>query len=267
MDNVITFSGECIAAYVVMAVLGIGIPVAAALVWRFGLNKGTLKATFIGAGMFFLFVVVLEGLLHTVMMPLVGGNIVLYALYGGFAAGIFEETARFLAFKFLLKRHRNAETAVSYGLGHGGFEALYLVGITAVSVLMMSASVNAMGSAEFIASFSAGNDTIAAQLEQQLLYYSQATLPNAFLAIAERIVAMALHVSLSVLVMEAVMIKGRLWLYPAAVVIHALMDMPAVLYQCGAIPIWACLLAMTLFTAVWVCVAAKRYKSLVSMAD
>ena len=43
----IVFSAESIASLVIMAALGIGIPVAAALVWRFALHKGTMKATFI----------------------------------------------------------------------------------------------------------------------------------------------------------------------------------------------------------------------------
>lgn len=262
MNTEIVFSPETIAAFALMAVLGIAVPVAAVLVWRFGLKKGTLKATFIGAGMFFVFVSVLEKLLHMVMLPLVSGNIVLYVLYGALAAGIFEETARFLSFRFLLKRELSAENAVSYGIGHGGCECVLMLGITAVSILAMAASVNAAGSAELIAGMSAGNETIAAQLEQQLLGYSHTTLPGAFIAVFERVVAMALHVSLSVFVMEAVMVKGRMWLYPAAVLIHALMDVPAVLYQVGAIPIVVCELMMAAFTAVWAVIAVKRYKFL-----
>lgn len=247
----IVFSAESIASLVIMAALGIGIPVAAALVWRFALHKGTMKATFIGAGMFFLFAIILERLLHMVMVPVVSGNVVLYVVYGAVAAGVFEETARFLSFRFLMKNSRSAENAVSYGLGHGGFEALYLLGLTALSALMMAASVNSMGVNEFINSASGGSDAVA-----------QSSYSGAALAVFERIVAMALHVSLSVLVMEAVMVKGRMWLYPAAIVIHALMDVPAVLYQCGAINIVVCEVIMAVFTAVWAVVAVKRYKYL-----
>ena len=219
----IVFSAESIASLVIMAALGIGIPVAAALVWRFALHKGTMKATFIGAGMFFLFAIILERLLHMVMVPVVSGNVVLYVVYGAVAAGVFEETARFLSFRFLMKNSRSAENAVSYGLGHGGFEA---------------------------------------QLMAQLAGFAQSSYSGAALAVFERIAAMALHVSLSILVMEAVMVKGRMWLYPAAIVIHALMDVPAVLYQCGAINIVVCEVIMAVFTAVLAVVAVKRYKYL-----
>ena len=253
----IVFTAESIASLVIMAALGIGIPVAAALVWRFALHKGTMKATFIGAGMFFLFAIILERLLHMVMVPVVSGNVVLYVVYGAVAAGVFEETARFLSFRFLMKNSRSAENAVSYGLGHGGF-----LGLTALSALMMAASVNSMGVGEFINSASGGSDAVAQQLMAQLAGFAQSSYSGAALAVFERIAAMALHVSLSVLVMEAVMVKGRMWLYPAAIVIHALMDVPAVLYQCGAINIVVCEVIMAVFTAVWAVVAVKRYKYL-----
>lgn len=258
----IVFSGETIAAYAITGAICILFPVAAALIWRFCFKKGSLKFTFIGAGMFFLFAIILERLLHSVMLPLVSGNVVIYCIYGASAAGIFEETARFLSFRFLMKNSRSAENAVSYGLGHGGFEAIYLAGITSISVLMMAAAISASGTEAMIQSFSDGNEAVAETLYSQLSSYAKLTMSGALVGIFERIVAMVLHVSLSVLVMESVMIKGRAWLYPAAIIIHALMDVPAVLYQCGAIPITVCEVIMTVFTAVWAVIAYKRYKFL-----
>ncbi len=258
----LVFSQESIWSLAAMAVFGILLPVAAVLVWRLALHKGNMRSVFIGAGMFFLFAIILERLLHMAVMPLVSGNIVLTALYGGLAAGVFEETARFLSFRFLMRNDRSAESAVSYGLGHGGFEAIYLLGLTAVSALMMAASVSSMGVTEFLNSASGGSEAVAEQLRAQLEGFAQVNAANAALSIFERIVAMTLHVSLSVLVMEAVMVKGRMWLYPAAIVIHALMDVPAVLYQCGAIPLPVCEIIMTAFTAVWAVVAFRRYKFL-----
>ena len=260
--NEIVFSGEAIAAHAVIAVLCILIPVGAALVWRFCLKKGSMKYTFIGAGMFFLFAIILERLLHQVMLPLVSGNVLLYTLYGALAAGIFEETARYISFRFLMKYSRSAENAVSYGLGHGGFEAIYLAGITSISVLMMAAEISSSGTAQMIQNFTGGSEAVAEQLRAQLVGFSQMTIPTALISVFERIVAMALHVSLSVLVMESVMVKGKAWLYPAAMAIHALMDVPALLYQSGKIPLLVCEAIMTAFTAVWVFVAIRYYKAL-----
>jgi uncharacterized membrane protein YhfC len=49
----------------------------------------------------------------------------LYAVLGALLAGLFEETGRFIAFKFLLKKRTDRKTAISYGIGHGGFEAIF----------------------------------------------------------------------------------------------------------------------------------------------
>ncbi len=262
----IVFSAESIVSLAIMAVLGIGIPVAAALVWRFALHKGTIKATLIGAGMFFLFAIVLERLLHMLVIPLILNEPVLYVIYGALAAGLFEETARFLSFRFFLKKNRSAENAVSYGLGHGGCEMLLLMGIIGVNALAMIAIVNSTGASEFSNAMASEVDAYTSvSITSQLSAYSQTTLAGALIGVFERIVAVALHVSLSVLVMEAVMVKGRIWLYPAAIVIHALMDIPAVLYQIGAINILLCEIIMTAFTAVWVVVAVKRYRFLKTM--
>lgn len=260
--NDIVFSPESIISLVLMAVLGIAVPAAAALVWRFRFRKGTLKATFIGAGMFLLFAMVLERLLHVLVLPLVMNNVVLYVIYGAVAAGLFEETARFLSFRFFLKKNRSAENAVSYGLGHGGCEMILLLGLQAVIALAMIATV----SPDVVSELSSESDFYAySRVISQLTAYSQVTYGNLAISVLERIAAMTLQVSLSVLVMEAVMVKGRIWLYPAAIVIHALMDVPAVLYQCGVIPVIVCELIMAAFTAVWAVIAYKRYKFLESM--
>lgn len=260
--NDIVFSPESIISLVLMAVLGIAVPAAAALVWRFRFHKGTLKATFIGAGMFFLFAMVLEQLLHVLMIPLVVNNVVLYVIYGSAAAGVFEETARFLSFRFFLKKNRSAENAVSYGLGHGGCEMILLLGLQAVIALAMIATV----SPDVVSELSSESDFYAySRVISQLTAYSQVTYGNLAISVLERIIALILQVSLSVLVMEAVMVKGRIWLYPAAIVIHALMDVPAALYQCGVIPVIVCELIMAAFTAVWAVIAYKRYKFLESM--
>ncbi len=260
--NDIVFSPESIISLVLMAVLGIAVPAAAALVWRFRFRKGTLKATFIGAGMFLLFAMVLERLLHVLVIPLVMNNVVLYVIYGAVAAGVFEETARFLSFRFFLKKNRSAENAVSYGLGHGGCEMILLLGLQAVIALAMIATV----SPDVVSELSSESDFYAySRVISQLTAYSQVTYGNLAISVLERIAAMTLQVSLSVLVMEAVMVKGRIWLYPAAIVIHALMDVPAALYQCGVIPVIVCELIIAAFTAVWAVIAYKRYKFLESM--
>ena len=53
----------------------------------------------------------------------------------------------------------------------------------------------------------------------------------------ERISAMLAHIGLSMIMFVAAKQKGKLWLYPVAIFMHALLDVPAMLYQLGILGI------------------------------
>ena len=56
----------------------------------------------------------------------------LYVIYGIAMAALFEETARFIFFKWLEKKRKlEVSDALAYGLGHGGLELLF-VGIASL---------------------------------------------------------------------------------------------------------------------------------------
>ena len=68
---------------------------------------GKFLPVLIGAGTFIVFALLLEQLLHTVVQLVfkerLTQNVFAYAVYGGLAAALFEETGRFLAMKYLMK--------------------------------------------------------------------------------------------------------------------------------------------------------------------
>ena len=98
----------------IVALLSFAIPVVLCIYLR-KRKKADLVPFFIGMAVMFVFALVLETLLHQLVLTVlpVGqtilNNIWLYALYGGLAAGVFEETGRFLAFKTVLKRYQNKD--------------------------------------------------------------------------------------------------------------------------------------------------------------
>ena len=68
--------------------------------------RAPIASFFVGVGTFVLFALVLESLLHNLIYPTplgqkIWGNTWLYALYGGAAAALFEETGRIFAAKTL----------------------------------------------------------------------------------------------------------------------------------------------------------------------
>lgn len=247
------FGSDIITTLAIGAALGFLIPIAAVVVFKLSHRKASLLSAVVGMMTFLVFAMMLEQLLHVFMLPLVVNSDILYIIYGTMAAGIFEETGRFISCKLLMKNRTDNANAVMMGIGHGGIEALILMGITTLSYLMTVLSVNAMGFDEFAAAAGANTpellETARAQLESLMTY----DIPYMLLSALERIIAMTLHVSMSVVVMKAATVPGKIWLYPAAVLIHALFDLPAAMYQRGIIgELWL----VELFLAVNVVLAA-----------
>lgn len=254
------FSSETIAAFIVAGVLAILIPIAALIIFKLKNKTVKLRYFFIGAAAFVVFALILEQILHVFMQSTIqNSSIAVYVLYGALCAGIFEETGRFLAFKLFFKNENDPRASIMYGLGHGGIESVILLGLTMLSYAVTAVTINAIGTDAFFGSLNYEQNMIALI---QLAALAQYDIPTAFLSIVERIFAITLHVSLSVIVFASVKMKGRFWLYPAAVAIHAIFDVPAALYQRDAMSIVLCEILLALGTVVAVIIAAKVYKAM-----
>ena len=241
------------AAMIVMvcnAVLTVVVPVGIMLFLH---RRGGRWSSFaVGAATFVLFALVLEAIFHNLVLgsalgPVIQGNIWLYGLYGGLAAGIFEEAGRFLAFKLVLRKQRDRVTALSYGIGHGGVEAFLLLGMTMVNNLIILSAWTSGG--ELAPELESAAATLAS-------YPASAFLWGGF----ERIPAIAFHMAASVLVFTAAARPGKLWLFPAAIVLHFLLDFLAVV--CSAyLPIAVLELLVAAFAVAVVLLAARIYKN------
>ena len=205
---------------------------------------GRWRDFFLGAGTFFLFAMVLEQLLHQMVLrspigPVLQENVWLTALYGGLAAGLFEETGRFCAFKLVLRGQRERITALSYGIGHGGGEAFLLLGMTYINNLILM--------------FTLSNGGVLPPALDSAVRGLAAVPVTAYLwALFERIPAVAFHMSASVLVFAAAKQPGKLWLLPAAILLHALLDFTAIV--CNAylpLPVLELLITVFALAVVW----------------
>ena len=216
------------------AFLGIAVPICLA-VYLVRKHHAKLSSILIGAGTFILFALVLESILHQLVLKGphgsdILGNTLLYALYGGLAAGVFEETGRFLSMKFLMKKEpAKPLPGIAYGVGHGGAEMLIIFGITMINNLVISALINS-GQADAI--FAKVPEEAAGQLQAQLDQLQTLGAGTLLIGLWERFSALILHLGLSMLVWVAVRKGGKwLWLFPAAIVLHAIVDAGAVLLQ------------------------------------
>ena len=192
-------------------------------------TKARMAMAVIGAATFFLFAMVLEQILHAVVLGVGGeritGNIWIYGLYGGLAAGLFEEVGRFVAMRFAMKKQLNLPNALMYGVGHGGIEAILIVGLGSVSNLVTSIMINA-GTLE-VSLGALDQATKEATLTQLSALWTTPSY-QFFLSGIERIVAVTLHIALSVLVFQAVKLgKKRYWFLAFA--IHVGVDFATVI--------------------------------------
>ena len=237
----------------VNAILGFAIPIFLAW-WAVKKHNAKLSTILIGAATFIVFALVLESLVHKLVLAgdrgaAIQGNVLYYALYGGLMAGLFEETGRFLSMKYLLKKEpTETKPGVSYGLGHGGVEMLILFGFSMISVLTMAVMVNAGQTDTLLAKTpEASQAALTAQFEQL-----KTTSAGTYLyGLWERLSAITLHLGLSILVWAAVRKGGKwLWLFPAAILLHALVDALAVILSKSASILVIELIVMALAIAV-----------------
>ena len=246
-----TVSTLSIVFMMVAALAGIAIPVGLYLYFR--KRHGADRMPFwIGCIIFPVFALGLEQLAYLAMKHWgfwlnVQSNIFAYGAFAGMMAGLFEETGRYFGFAVLLRKKRGKDiNGLMYGAGHGGIEAVLVMSLAMVSNLVFAFSVNA-GTA----------DPSMASIAEQLAGIAPVTF---LVSIVERIGAVALHISLSVLVWFAVKNKKRFWLFPLAIVLHALVDAVAVIMSRFVTNIWLIEAAVYLLAGVCAVLAVIVYK-------
>lgn len=219
---------------------------------------------FIGLAVFILFALVLEGILHSfVMASPLGETImstpILFALYGALAAAAFEETGRFVAMKFCLKKsHGNQANALMYGAGHGGFEMLYILGLGMLNNFLYSILIN---TGEIDMMLATLPPETAAEMKVQVVDVLVSASPSTFLlSPLERIVALILQISLSVLVWQAATNKNRGVFFAIAFVCHFAVDFIASLLNSFGLNLFILELIILVLTLPVALYATKVYR-------
>ena len=185
--------------------------------WQF-----SIKLFLVGLIGFALPVMMIEGPINAVALSgLVHSSKWLSILYGGFMAGLVEETTRYLVFKILeKKRSLMTSDIVAYGFGHGLSEFI-LLGV--------------MGLLTNIIVLQAVHSGQASQLPSLLVgQVNQLTGFAVVMSLFERLVALLLQVLLTAWDFLAVT-KHKLSFYFGAILLHATIDFLAGAYQQGIV--------------------------------
>ncbi len=160
-------------------------------------------------------------LVMTAVMPM------FTAAFYGVTASLFEELGRYLVMKLALKKRTSFFDGLSFGIGHGGIEAVLLVGVNALI----------------------------------LLFYPPTTVSSLsmFAAGMERIFAMTCHIAWSVMVMKSVREKKLRWLF-IPLVLHAVLDTGAMIATTFGISTLVIEIGLGVFAAIMALYVWMEYK-------
>lgn len=146
-------------------------------------------------------------------------NLVIYAVFLGLSAGSFEGIARYLTFRFWAKEARTWGKGLMVGAGHGGIEAILLGTLGLINFVIL------LGLREgyFQGILAAVPEDQLYLVEEQIDALFGVPASMALLGAVERVFALLLHLSASLLVMQVFVRRQLRWL-GAGILWHAIID-------------------------------------------
>ena len=234
-DNIV-IGKSSIPSLTITVALMVLIPVAAIVLWR-KKHKPQTKFSWLIAGAigFIISARVLELGFHLFFIVIdnpvsrfINGNTVAFVLYGITAAGVFEECGRYVILKFIMKKNRTPENAVLYGIGHGAIEIFVVILPLIVTYLAVAVlfSANAESALSALKITEENAETVLPVVQ------SAASFDYGLMAlnVVERLLAMLLHIGLTVIVFYG-LINEKKFCLPAAIILDMLTDTFPALYQ------------------------------------
>jgi uncharacterized membrane protein YhfC len=203
-----------------------GVPILLWVIFAKKMGKGVSSAVLAGALGFF----VPQAILRIPALQLLGT----FQAYQDFArdhfwtfafllaatAGLFETVGRLVVFRTVLKKRVTYYSGLCAGLGHGGIEAAYLIGLTYVNNLVLAFMINA-GTAETVL---AGQGVTGDQAAAIIAAMTGTPAAEFYAAGFERVFTISFHIGMSLLLAYGIT-KGATGKYFVMVLgLHTLLD-------------------------------------------
>ncbi len=151
----------------------------------------------------------------------VRSNLIVLALFLGLSAGIFEESARYLAYRYWATKARSWGRGLMLGAGHGGIEAIILGVLVALNIAVLARMrdgplINVVPEDQL--------PLVKAQIEATF----SAPWHLIILGAVERLFALCFHLAASLLVLQ-VFLRGQLRWLLASILWHTILNATAVI--------------------------------------
>lgn len=205
------------------------LPVALLIIYALK-NKGQkiVSAWFLGAAGFFVLQIILRLPILSILSLMPGfqafaeNNYVVYVLLLGFTAGLFEVIGRLVVAK-IMSKNLTYERSIAAGLGHGGIEAIIMIGVTYINNLLYAGMING-GTFDMTV-----EQTAALGVDvSSLLAVKDALLntPSYLFGLAgyERLLTIICHTAMSLLVCYFVYKKQTMKGVLIALILHTILD-------------------------------------------
>ena len=209
----------------------------------------SFKALFIGAAVFIVFqfltrIPLLTALAGQPWYQSLAQNLYFSAvIIGGLTAGLFEEVGRYLGFRFVLKKELAWRNGIAFGIGHGGIEAIGLIGLTYINNIVMSIMIN---NGTFDSAIAPQLGTNAAWQIKNLLITTPSI--DFLMGGLERVLVIIVHIAFSLVVLYGVMNRKIIYLM-MAILLHTMLNAPAVLLVSHGMSLWYAELYLFIFAA------------------
>lgn len=149
-------------------------------------------------------------------------NLIITAIFLGLSAGVFEETARYLTYRFWARDARSWSRGLMLGAGHGGSEAIILGALGAINTFALIAAAN---SEAILNTLPPEQQQLITDALAQIVDVPAATL---LLGAVERLFAVTAHLAMSLLVLQVFLRRNIGWLF-LSIAFHTGLNMVAVI--------------------------------------
>lgn len=229
-------------------------------------GKGILSAWLLGTAGFFVPQILIRAPILNMLaasgrfLAFAQAHPILYYLLLAFTAGLFELAGRFTVAR-LLGRNRTFQRSLAAGLGHGGIEAILIVGLTYLNNLVYIFLIQTGGFDSLVAGAAASGVDVT-QLEAIRYAFLQTSSVVFLLAGLERLLTMAAQAAMSVIVCYAVHTRHTIPGLLICLGMHTLLDTSTIIATLSTETMGNVLSQTTAYTILYVFLAVIALASL-----